>query len=420
MPLLSSPLSTPLPQGFNRTGFVVVSLLVERWRMTVDAALDAFAKARPPGVKHERFRVELHNRYGAHYKSPAPSGHAEAQGLSREEGEDEWRAPGGVAVPCAACRCSCMVYDSAGGCGSSGCSCCGGSSPVGVTMPLAGGSPLGGCSDDSAGQREGISVPRSPCRAILLGRSPLSAAGGGCGSTGSGGCNGGSDGDNSSIGGSVGGSPDVGGGAMHLVAEVLGAGRGAGSGSLHGLGFGGSVSGASDSGVSGGAGGESPSSAAAGGSWRAPGGGVRLQQLQQQLRASLLQQQLRASLQQQQEQQLRVSLQQQQKEHEAGSGSPGSHMPSRLGAVGGRGDGVAASTSSAGASLHHWGHVTNTGCEQQAGPGVSHEVAAAAAPAAAAAGVAGGGLLEAGRCGSAGARAGQALGAAAAAMDGIR
>ena len=52
------------PAGFNRTGFVVCCYLIELCGLTVDQALDAFATARPPGVRHEAFRNELHRRYG--------------------------------------------------------------------------------------------------------------------------------------------------------------------------------------------------------------------------------------------------------------------------------------------------------------------------------------------------------------------
>lgn len=49
--------------GFNRTGFVVCSYLIEHCGLTVEQALDSFSKSRPPGVKHEKFRQELHRRY---------------------------------------------------------------------------------------------------------------------------------------------------------------------------------------------------------------------------------------------------------------------------------------------------------------------------------------------------------------------
>lgn len=52
--------------GFNRTGFVVCSYLVQALGMSVDEALAAFEEARPPGVKHERFVQELHRRFDNH------------------------------------------------------------------------------------------------------------------------------------------------------------------------------------------------------------------------------------------------------------------------------------------------------------------------------------------------------------------
>ena len=52
--------------GFNRTGFVVCSYLVQALGMSVNEALVAFEQARPPGVKHERFVKELHRRFDNH------------------------------------------------------------------------------------------------------------------------------------------------------------------------------------------------------------------------------------------------------------------------------------------------------------------------------------------------------------------
>ena len=49
--------------GFNRTGFIVCSYLIEKENMTAEEALEAFAIARPPGVKHERFQLALKARY---------------------------------------------------------------------------------------------------------------------------------------------------------------------------------------------------------------------------------------------------------------------------------------------------------------------------------------------------------------------
>lgn len=55
-----------LVAGFNRTGFVVCSYLVQALGMSVNEALAAFEEARPPGVKHERFVQELHRRFDNH------------------------------------------------------------------------------------------------------------------------------------------------------------------------------------------------------------------------------------------------------------------------------------------------------------------------------------------------------------------
>lgn len=42
---------------------MVCSYLIEECGFAVDTALAAFAAARPPGVKHEKFHQELHRRY---------------------------------------------------------------------------------------------------------------------------------------------------------------------------------------------------------------------------------------------------------------------------------------------------------------------------------------------------------------------
>ena len=49
--------------GFNRTGFVLCCYLIQTLGMSAEQALDAFAAARAPGVKHERFREALRRRY---------------------------------------------------------------------------------------------------------------------------------------------------------------------------------------------------------------------------------------------------------------------------------------------------------------------------------------------------------------------
>jgi pimeloyl-ACP methyl ester carboxylesterase/protein-tyrosine phosphatase len=49
--------------GFNRTGFFLVSYLVERLGYGVEDAIEEFAEKRPKGIKHEHFIDMLHVRY---------------------------------------------------------------------------------------------------------------------------------------------------------------------------------------------------------------------------------------------------------------------------------------------------------------------------------------------------------------------
>ncbi|KAF2875999.1 hypothetical protein BDV95DRAFT_484887 [Massariosphaeria phaeospora] len=49
--------------GFNRTGFFLVSYLVERLGFRVEDAIEAFGRARAPGVRHQHFVDALHVRY---------------------------------------------------------------------------------------------------------------------------------------------------------------------------------------------------------------------------------------------------------------------------------------------------------------------------------------------------------------------
>jgi hypothetical protein len=59
--------------GFNRTGFLLVSFLVEAEGWLVDDAIAAFETCRSPGIKHEHFKKELRRRY---HKPPPPSARA--------------------------------------------------------------------------------------------------------------------------------------------------------------------------------------------------------------------------------------------------------------------------------------------------------------------------------------------------------
>jgi hypothetical protein len=49
--------------GFNRTGFFIIAYLVERLNWQLTDAIEEFARARPPGVRHSHFVDQLHARY---------------------------------------------------------------------------------------------------------------------------------------------------------------------------------------------------------------------------------------------------------------------------------------------------------------------------------------------------------------------
>ncbi|XP_052895122.1 mRNA-capping enzyme [Anopheles moucheti] len=58
--------------GFNRTGFLIVSYMVERLDCSLDAALSVFADARPPGIYKADYIKELYARYGDDENVPLP------------------------------------------------------------------------------------------------------------------------------------------------------------------------------------------------------------------------------------------------------------------------------------------------------------------------------------------------------------
>ncbi|XP_044717626.1 dual specificity phosphatase, catalytic domain-containing protein [Hirsutella rhossiliensis] len=51
--------------GFNRTGYFIVCYLVERCGFAVPDAIEAFARARPNGIRHSHFLDRLYVRYNA-------------------------------------------------------------------------------------------------------------------------------------------------------------------------------------------------------------------------------------------------------------------------------------------------------------------------------------------------------------------
>ncbi|XP_043219456.1 mRNA-capping enzyme-like isoform X1 [Amphibalanus amphitrite] len=50
--------------GFNRSGFLIAAFLVENGDWSIEAAVDAFARARPPGIYKKDYIDELFRRYG--------------------------------------------------------------------------------------------------------------------------------------------------------------------------------------------------------------------------------------------------------------------------------------------------------------------------------------------------------------------
>lgn len=58
--------------GFNRTGFLIVSYLVEKMDCAIEIALEMFAKVRPPGIYKGDYLEELYRRYGDVDDAPPP------------------------------------------------------------------------------------------------------------------------------------------------------------------------------------------------------------------------------------------------------------------------------------------------------------------------------------------------------------
>ncbi|XP_076349616.1 RNA guanylyltransferase and 5'-phosphatase mRNA capping enzyme [Tachypleus tridentatus] len=58
--------------GFNRTGYLIVSYLVENLSWSVEAAVQDFSKARPPGIYKADYLYELFKRFGDPADTPPP------------------------------------------------------------------------------------------------------------------------------------------------------------------------------------------------------------------------------------------------------------------------------------------------------------------------------------------------------------
>ena len=58
--------------GYNRTGFLICSFLIEDYGFATEAAIDEFSRSRPPGIYKQGYLDELCKRYGAEHIPVAP------------------------------------------------------------------------------------------------------------------------------------------------------------------------------------------------------------------------------------------------------------------------------------------------------------------------------------------------------------
>ncbi|XP_011182006.2 mRNA-capping enzyme [Zeugodacus cucurbitae] len=72
--------------GFNRTGFLIASYLVERLDYSIEAALAIFAEARPPGIYKQDYIDELFRRYDEE-EDPLPAPQLPAWSLEYDDGD---------------------------------------------------------------------------------------------------------------------------------------------------------------------------------------------------------------------------------------------------------------------------------------------------------------------------------------------
>lgn len=77
--------------GFNRSGFMLVSFLVEKYDWELKAALMKFSEARPPGIYKKDYLTELYKRYDDDEFVPEPP--PLPDWCYDEEEEDNYRVP---------------------------------------------------------------------------------------------------------------------------------------------------------------------------------------------------------------------------------------------------------------------------------------------------------------------------------------
>ena len=71
--------------GFNRTGFMICCYLIQSRNSSISEAVRRFKMSRSPGIKHEKFLKELHDRYGHLSQNANEAGKSHFQLLSHEQ-----------------------------------------------------------------------------------------------------------------------------------------------------------------------------------------------------------------------------------------------------------------------------------------------------------------------------------------------
>lgn len=79
--------------GFNRTGFLLVSYMVDQLDFSVEAALSEFARFRPPGIYKQDYIEELYKRYDDVEYTPAAPARPDWCDEEEEEEDDGSEAP---------------------------------------------------------------------------------------------------------------------------------------------------------------------------------------------------------------------------------------------------------------------------------------------------------------------------------------
>jgi len=75
--------------GFNRSGFLISSYLIEQFDWSVDMAVNEFIKARPPGIYKEDYLKEIYKRYSGDPDEAPPAPELPEWCIEDDNGFDE-------------------------------------------------------------------------------------------------------------------------------------------------------------------------------------------------------------------------------------------------------------------------------------------------------------------------------------------